>query len=191
MDTDHLSNTSSPVDLSSEAHRACTSVTTSTAVTKSLSDLRDKTISPTLWYRIHVFLFDLQHYSHRDDSRTRLESVTHPSYIGSPYFEPSEADAIRAVNCNGEPLFQVLQTGLNERFSRRIDKRVASGDFCVCAAHDLAPILGRALGINLKQLTKDKSFLNLLDTKGLDLDSVQWDELPAKSFAPKNKNRKR
>ena len=182
-------NSGGSANLSFEAGSGSSNVTSS--ATTSLSDLRDGTISSTLWYRIHVFLFDLQHYSHRDDSRTRLESVTHPSYIGLPYFEAPEADAIRAVNYNGEPLSRVLQTGLDARLSRRVDKRVASGDFRICAAHDLAPILGRAFGINLKQLTKDKSFLKLVDTKGLDLGSTWWDGLPAKSFAPKNKNKKR
>lgn len=40
------------------------------------------------------------------------------------------------------------------QLTRRENKRVQTGDFRVCAAHDLAPILGKALEIDVKRLAK-------------------------------------
>ena len=41
-------------------------------------------------------------------------------------------------------------------------KRVYSGDFRVCAAHDVAPILEKALGVKEKYLIRDKEFLRFV-----------------------------
>jgi hypothetical protein len=41
----------------------------------------------------------------------------------------------------------LIEETLNERLERRMKKRVESGDFRVCAAHDLAPVLRRLLGL--------------------------------------------
>lgn len=68
-------------------------------------------------------------------------------------------------------------------------KRVESGDFRVCAAHDLAPILARVLGVDLKTLEMDKLVLELVRTKGLDLGGERWDGLAGKSYAPKGKRK--
>lgn len=139
-----------------------------------------------------MFLFDLLHYSQREDSRARLELVTDPFYIGLPYFEPTEVDAVQgARGIDGKPLSQVLGESLSQRLERRQGKREESGDFRVCAAHDLAPTLGRLLGIDLKQLSKDKAFVRLVDANGLDLGNARFDGLTAKSFAPKKKKKKR
>ncbi|KAL1988673.1 hypothetical protein VTN96DRAFT_8373 [Rasamsonia emersonii] len=158
----------------------------------SLSDLRGSTgISPTLWYRIHVLLFDLRHYSERADSKERLECVIDPSYIGPPYIEPEEAERIKnTVIHDGKKLSQVIEEFLAGRLNRRTKKRVDSGDFRVCAAHDLAPVLEKTLGIDSKQLARDKDVLRLLETGGLELGDQQWDGLPTKSFAPKGRKKK-
>lgn len=69
----------------------------------------------------------------------------------------------------------MIEETLNERLERRIKKREESGDFRVCAAHDLAPILEKALGIGVKDLQRDNEFLGLLDRCGLDLeDGEVW-----------------
>lgn len=44
----------------------------------------------------------------------------------------------------------LMEEILNERLNRRMKKRVESGDHRVCAAHDIAPILEKALGIKPK-----------------------------------------
>jgi hypothetical protein len=41
-------------------------------------------------------------------------------------------------------------------------KRVYIGDFRVCAAHDVAPILEKALGVKEKYLIRDKEFLRFV-----------------------------
>lgn len=66
---------------------------------------------------------------------------------------------------------------LHERLNRRIKKSVSNNDFRACAAHDLAPILEKALGIDPKQLSRDKDFLHLLDTAGLKLEDNKWEGL--------------
>lgn len=52
----------------------------------------------------------------------------------------------------------VIEEILSERVEGRIKKREESGEFRVCAAHDLAPILEKALGIDPKALAKDREF---------------------------------
>src|SRR5438034_4525623 len=94
--------------------------------TVSLSDLRGSAISPTIWYRIHVFLFDLRHYSQRIDSEARLERIPDSSYIGPPYFEPGEAEALRNTVTHEKKLSQVIEEALEERLNRRMKKRVSS-----------------------------------------------------------------
>ena len=79
--------------------------------------------------------------------------------------------------------------GLNERLKRRNKKRVKSGDFRVCAAHDLAPLMASVLGIDLKQMEKDKEFAGMVELKGLNLRGEIWGGLKKKSFSPKNKRR--
>lgn len=98
-----------------------------------------------------MLLFDLRHYSERADSAERLERVIDPSYIGPPYFEPEEAETIKnTVVHNEKKLSQVIEESLAGRLDRRAKKRVDSGDFRVCAAHDLAPVLEKMLGIDPK-----------------------------------------
>lgn len=156
----------------------------------SVLDLSGTSIAPDLWYRIHVFLFDLQNYNERNDSKKRLEEAgANLSYIGMPYFDTREAAAIRNAENDGRAVSQILETGLQERFERRSGKRVGSEDYRVCAAHDLAPILGQALRIDYRRLSKDIAFRKLLDKHGLRLDT-HWTGLQAKSFAPKNRRKK-
>jgi hypothetical protein len=155
-----------------------------------VSDLQDATIFPTLWYRLHVLVFDLQHFNQRADSKERLENVSDTSYIGMPYFKPEEAVAIKntVVKEKGKKISQIIEEELHKRLDRRNEKRINSGDFRVCAAHDLAPIIGSALGIDLKRLDKDKKFLDLLNTGGLNSDG-DWRGLSVKSFAPRKRRK--
>jgi hypothetical protein len=160
----------------------------------SLSDLKDATISPTLWYRLHVLVFDLQHFNQRADSKERLESVIDPSYIGTRYFNPEEAVAIKNTtikeNMKGrQTLSPVIEEELQSRLDRRIEKRINTGDFRVCTAHDLAPVIGSMLRIDFKRLEKSEQFLNLLNTRGLNSGGEDWKGLPAKSIDPKKRKK--
>ena len=46
-------------------------------------------------------------------------------------------------------------------------------------AHDLAPIFERVFGIKHKDLQKDKEFVNLLSTNGLELGASTAEQGPA------------
>ncbi|GIJ91236.1 hypothetical protein Asppvi_010201 [Aspergillus pseudoviridinutans] len=172
--------------ISSSPHNSVTQ-NNNTTNPPSIANLQNSIIFPTLWYRLHVLLYDLQHFNQRPDSRERLETVTDVSYIGPPYFNVDEATAIKNTVVHGKTLAHIIEQELQERLERRSKKRVDSGDFRVCAAHDLAPILAAALGTNLRQLDRDKRFALLISSRGLDLGDEKWEGLAAKSFAPKNK----
>ncbi|RAQ44986.1 hypothetical protein AFGD_008165 [Aspergillus flavus] len=155
----------------------------------SVANLKDSSIFPSLWYRIHVLLADLKSFD-KPASNKRLEKIVDPSFIGEPYFTPKEAEAIRKTIIDGKEFTRFVEEELDKRLDRRNKKRFESGDFRICAAHDLAPIMAQALGIDLKQLEKDKGFANLVEEKGLHQGPQGWNGLKKKSFAPKNKKRR-
>ena len=115
-----------------------------------------------LWYKLHVLLYDLRHFEQSDVSKSRLETVVDPSYLGEPYFNQNEAQKIKGGQLSNEnkTLSALIEETLNERLDRRIKKRIESGDYRVCAAHDVAPILEKAFGIKPKDLERDQTFLN-------------------------------
>lgn len=89
---------------------------------------------------------------------------------------------------------ELIRETLAERFERRMKKRVESGDYRSCAAHDIAPIFEKGLGIKSKELAKDKEFLELRESSGLRLkDGETWSGLRRKPFAaqPPNQRNKR
>lgn len=114
-------------------------------MTRQIQGLQNNT---HLWYKVRVFLFDLRHFKEREDSRDRLELIVDPAFIGAPYFEPAKAQFLKlvVVNDGGQMLEILVQATLDEKLNRRMKKRVESGDFRVCAAHDLAPVFERCLG---------------------------------------------
>jgi len=135
---------------------------TSTAPkTTTIADLM--TAPNNLWYRIHVFVHDLRRFKDNETSRTRLDSIADPSYIGAPYFTAEEAATLKATVVDGEKtLARVLEETLDRKLETRMKKRVESGDFRVCAAHDLAPVFEKTFNINEKQLAKNGRFQKLL-----------------------------
>ena len=63
-----------------------------------------------------------------------------PSYLGEPYFNQVEAEKIRGARLEGDKtLSALIEETLNGRLDRRAKKRVQSGDYRICAAHDIAP----------------------------------------------------
>lgn len=133
----------------------------------TVQDLQDL---PSLWYRIHVSVYDLRNFKEKVDSQARLDSIVDASYIGMPYFQPNEAERLKrtAVNAN-QTLEEAIRDTLDERLERRIQKRAESGDYRVRAAHDIAPVFENAFGIKPKDLGKDVDFLDLWASSGLDL----------------------
>ena len=98
----------------------------------------------------------------------RLDTVIDPSYIGAPYFTDEEATKIKQMAVTEKTTFeQTISEKLDERLSRRMQKRASSGDYRVCAAHDLVPIIADTLGVDIKQMERDKRFLHLVETRNL------------------------
>lgn len=62
---------------------------------------------------------------------------------------------------------------MNERLERRLKKRVESGDFRVCAAHDLAPVIEKAFGVKEKELARSERFKEVMGRCGLKLREVR------------------
>lgn len=81
-----------------------------------------------------------------------------------------------AVISNSEQtLGDLIQESLDVRLNRRMKKGVESEDYRVCAAHDLAPIFEKGLGIRPKEFEKDKGFVRLVRTSDLKLtDGESW-----------------
>ncbi|QSS54273.1 hypothetical protein I7I53_01775 [Histoplasma capsulatum var. duboisii H88] len=160
-----------------------------------ISDLKSDKF-PALWYRIHVLVYDLRNFATDPTARERLESVVDVTYLGQPYFNAEEVAALTrtAVGHDGETLKERIQHTLEERLNRRLKKRVESGDFRVCAAHDLAPIFEKVFDINPKKLAKDSKFRSLVSINGLRLKSEEelWNGLgngPPKGKKKGKKNR--
>lgn len=128
-------------------------------------------------------------------AQARHYAVEDLLYIGAPYFDPVEVQQLKACivdATNSKSLEMLIEYTLRERLERRMKKRVDSGDYRVCAAHDIAPIFEKAFSIKLKDLQTNIDFLALLascklESKGID----NWTGLPKKSLKPNNKHKKR
>ena len=160
----------------------------------SLASIPELKMDSNIWHQIHVLLHDLRHFEQINVSKSRLEKVVDPSYLGEPYFNPDEAEKIKGACLDGDKTLSVLiQETLNERLERRMKKSVESGDYHVCAAYDVAPILEKALSIKPKDLERDQVFLDIIAANGLHLKpGEQWVEIgkQQKTFHSKSGKRK-
>ena len=145
----------------------------------------------SLWYKVHVFMYDLRHFREKVDSQARLDSVVDASYLGMPYFQDQEVDYLKCTLIDEIPLQQIIQDVLDERLERRQKKRAESGDFRVCAAHDLAPIFEKVFDVKPKELATNKEFQQLLETHGLDLPETTVIRGLTKARTFSNQKRKR
>lgn len=161
-----------------------TSSASSTEIQNTTYSIQDLQRNKKLWYKIHVFVYDLRNFDEVATSQDRLNSILTASYvdglyIGLPYFTPEEAATIRATIIQGSKSLQtVIRETLQERLERRMKKSVQSGDYRVCAAHDLAPIFEKAFCIDQKMLARDTKFLALMTAWRLHLpEDQEWDGL--------------
>ncbi|TIA22214.1 hypothetical protein D6C80_01441 [Aureobasidium pullulans] len=161
------------------AQMEATTLQTEKIPTPTISDLKSN--SP-LWWRIHVFTYDLRHYRERPDSLDRLETIVDISHLSTPYFNESEVTQLKSTPLSmGKTLEETIEQTLHERLNRRLKKRQESNDYRVCAAHDLAPIFEKAFGLDHKQLVRDVEFLKLVDENGLE-GGEEWTGLATKSI---------
>ena len=86
----------------------------------------------------------------------------------------------------------LIEETLKERLDRRTKKRAESGDYRICAAHDVAPILEKALGIKQKDLERDQAFLDKMSANGLHLEpGERWTGISKQQKTFHNKSGKK
>lgn len=136
-----------------------------------------------LWYRINVLIHDLRRFKDNDEARNRLEQVTDPIYIGSPYFSASEANLIKETIVDTKSQ-KTLHALLVETLEAKLQKKQQTKDFQLCTGHDLAPIFEEALGVDHKKLTKSKAFIKLVTKSGLTLAANERFKGTGKQQAP-------
>ena len=135
----------------------------------ALASIRDLEAKPSLWYRLHVFLYDLRHYQSNESSKERLEILCDAIFIGDPYFNDEEARLLKSFPVTQEKDLQtVMSEHISDKLNRREKKRIQTNDHRICAAHDLAPLLEKIFDIRPKDLQKSKSFRKQLQRNGLD-----------------------
>ncbi|QDS73976.1 hypothetical protein FKW77_008426 [Venturia effusa] len=128
----------------------------------SIADLQQ---NKSVWYKIHVLIYDLRHFHEADMSYDRLAQVADRSYIDAPYFTPKEAEMVRNTRVRGKKTLEmVVEKTLMEGLEKWKKGSVESGD---CAARDLAPVLERLFGIDPMRLDRDTMFLALMGAYGL------------------------
>lgn len=136
----------------------------------------------TFWYKIHVFIYDLQNFRSSDTARDRLNGVFDPAYIGVPYIEPQDADLLKGVVVQGpKTLEEVIHETIAECVERRKKKILETGDHRIVATHDISLIFEKVFDIDYKRLEKDEHFLKPVGDGGLRLKGQTWEGCPRKS----------
>lgn len=74
-------------------------------------NVQDLQHSPSLWYKILVFVYDLRNFREKVDSQARLNSIIDASYIGMPYFQPDEVERIKSTVINTD---QTLEEAIRD-----------------------------------------------------------------------------
>ena len=70
---------------------------------------------------------------------------------------------------------EFIQEAQHERLPRRKKKSIESNYYRSPPNHELAPVLEKAPGINIKEVEKDKEFLTLMVRSGVELrDRERW-----------------
>lgn len=161
-----------------------TTTTPSMEIAKKTNTIQDLQQNKNLWYKMHVFVYDLRNFDKVATSHDRLESLLNASYIdalyiGAPYFTPDEAATLRATAVKGDKTLQtVIRETLEDRLLQRMKGKFGSDDDRVCAAHDLAQIFEKAFFIDCERLARDTKFLALVAAFRLFLPGGQeWDGL--------------
>lgn len=81
--------------------------------TYKIADIRSK---KSLWYRLHVYAYDLRNFKIDSAARERLDSIVDVTYLGEPYFDTEEVEILKNTisNSNGsETLAQKMESTLD------------------------------------------------------------------------------
>ncbi|KAE9971182.1 hypothetical protein EG327_009950 [Venturia inaequalis] len=107
-----------------------TTTTPSMEIAKKTNTIQDLQQNKNLWYKMHVFVYDLRNFDKVATSHDRLESLLNASYIdalyiGAPYFTPDEAATLRATAVKGDKTLQtVIRETLEDRLLRRMKGKI-------------------------------------------------------------------
>jgi hypothetical protein len=150
---------------------------------------------PTLGYKLRVLLYDFTNVVKDSNSAHRINDTTDEHYISLPYFNSSQAAAVKSalvdvdisqLRLPGADEEEAVDEALGipaERGARGlkgksfeeaitilletfIDKRRASGDARPCGPHHLGPLYASLFGVDLDDI-KQESFLRRLKRRGL------------------------
>lgn len=149
----------------------------------------------SLWYKIHVLLYDLCNIATDRAAESRTLATTDELYISAPYFTPEEATLVKTTRilppslseipefgtldyekpALEEPLTVVskpstqpitIEEAIKDCLRNFFEKRRASGDARPCGPHDLGPLYCAVFAIAKTEL-KDEKFLGRLRRSGL------------------------
>lgn len=148
----------------------------------------------SLWYRIKILLYDLRHLDSNPASCDRLNQITDPHYISSPYFTEAESTLIKTALISQETTAEssqdttigddlddgdaiplnnfrtdqprTFQAVVEESLASFLEKRKASGDARPCEAHTIAPLYESIFGIS-RQETLEENFLRRVRKTGI------------------------
>jgi hypothetical protein len=78
--------------------------------------IQDLRANRMLWYKIHVFVYDLRHFQ-ESASQARLDDIVDCSYLCLPYFSADEVAQLKATTVHNDTkkLEDVIQETLNEQ----------------------------------------------------------------------------
>jgi hypothetical protein len=104
-----------------------------------------------LWYKIHVFVYDLRNFREISDAQARLDKIVDASYIGLPYFKPDEVQLLKSSIAEGDKTLEsIIEDTLNERLERRI-KKESKVEISVSVRHTILRLFLKKYSIlNLK-----------------------------------------
>jgi hypothetical protein len=101
MDALTLSYPSPSNTTTESAHHPTTFTTTESTppsnpnpATITISEIRS---NKPLWYKLHVYIYDLRNFREVPFSQARLGSIVDASYIGLPYFTPEEVTLLKST----------------------------------------------------------------------------------------------
>ncbi|KAF2639707.1 hypothetical protein P280DRAFT_402432, partial [Massarina eburnea CBS 473.64] len=125
-----------------------------------------------IWYKLHVFMYDLRSFGDNEESRARLERVVASNCINKPYFNNREAEILlNTITTPGTG--ETLYNAVDDCFVKEIPQRGQNGikkknDYRVCASHGIAPIFEREFGVKPTDLSKNKALPKLVGKGGLE-----------------------
>ncbi|KAF3940242.1 hypothetical protein ABW19_dt0207128 [Dactylella cylindrospora] len=146
--------------------------TISSTIRLELSDIKHRTSNikaNNLWYRLHVFLYDMKYMDARQDCKDRAEMYAE-RLSGSPYYTNIEFKAIMRLRCGdeGETFGSVVNRVWEATVGRYGSVEEAYYN-CGFAPYALEVILEGVLGVTAEELDKCDEFKGFLDKYGLEL----------------------